>query len=317
VQKDDTMRRLPSLAAVLLASACTYTPYLAARQTAPAPAAANIEHAYGFFDGTKGVRLFEQSWRPRGTEPRAVVVLVHGLKDHSSRYAGFASQLVEKGFAVHALDHRGHGRSAGARAYIDSFDDYLRDLDTFVARVRAREPGRRIFLYGHSMGGAIATLYAIAYKPDIGGLVLSGAALKIDASPFIVKVTRSLGRSSPTAVVLKLDLHKFSHDAAAVRDNEADSYVFQPGVPARTAAELIGAVERIRARAGELAVPLLVMHGGSDAITPPAGSRELVDHVVSADKTLKIFDGFYHDLLHEPEHDRVMSEVLKWLEAHS
>ncbi len=279
-------------------------------------AAAGLVHADGRFAGAGGLSLYEQSWRPAGAV-RAAVVIVHGLKDHSDHYGDLARALAADGFAVYAMDLRGHGRSAGDRVWVDSFDDYLDDLDAFVKRVREREPGKPVFLFGHSMGGAIVTLWTLTRQPDLAGVILSGPALQPGAgvNGFLIAVTKLLGSLAPHLRVLDLKDADFSRDPAVVAAMKSDPLILHKPGPARTAAELLRAFERIHAREAELNVPLLDLHGSADKLTNPAGSRELVAKAASKDKTLKIYDGLYHDLLHEPEKAQVMADVIAWIEA--
>jgi alpha-beta hydrolase superfamily lysophospholipase len=293
-----------------IAAACGSVLYLPAR--APTGSASEAGHREGLFDGARGIKLYEQSWHPDGA-PRAVLVVVHGLKDHSSRYGELARALVERGFAVFALDLRGHAHSEGERVYIDSFDDYLDDLTIFLERVRASEPDLPMFLFGHSMGGAIATLTVITRKPKIDGLLLSGAALEADVSWFKVVGTKLVAALSPRAGVFQLELDDFSRDRAVVAACRKDPLVYQDGAPARTARQLLGAIDEIDDRMEEIRLPILAMHGGADRVTPPDGSRELIRRSASPDKTLHIYDGLYHDLLHEPERARVIGDIASWL----
>lgn len=303
---------------VQLLVGCAAPGYVAG-QRKPLAVSSGVAHAEGRFEGTGGVELFEQSWRPAAsTAPaKAAVILVHGLKDHSNRYAAAAEKLTAHQYAVYAFDLRGHGDSAGDRVWVDSFDDYLADLDVFVKRVREREPHRPLFLFGHSMGGAIVTLYTLTRQPELRGVVLSGAALKpgSDVSGFLIGVTKVLGSVTPTLAVLELDDSKFSRDPAVVADMKADPLVYDGNGPARTAKELLKALARIQAQRGELNAPLLLLHGGADTITNPEGSQELSQHARSTDKTLKLYDGLYHDLLHEPEKEQVLNDMLQWLDA--
>jgi alpha-beta hydrolase superfamily lysophospholipase len=260
------------------------------------------------------VTLLYQSWRPKSGEPKAAVLLVHGLKDHSDRYSGFAKALVEAGYAVHAFDLRGHGDSTGDRVCVDHFDDYLDDVDAALTQVRAAEGDKKIFLFGHSMGGAIVTLYALTRTPKPAGIVLSAAALKVDAGGAVQGTTKALGALFPKLAVFSLEDEKFSRDAEVVADMKRDPLVYDKSAPAHTAAEVIRAVDRIREHSAELDVPVLAMHGTADEVTPPDGSKELVD-AAKGDKTLKLYAGLYHDLLHEPERAQVTADIIAWLEA--
>ncbi|HYH96499.1 lysophospholipase [Hyalangium sp.] len=280
-----------------------------------AAAGRDVSHEESTFEGTGGLQLFSQSWRPVSEEPRAVLIVVHGLRDHSTRYGELAEHLVGQGFAVHAFDLRGHGHSEGVRVHIDSFEEYLTDLGLFLERVRQREPGRPVFLLGHSMGGAIVTLFTVEKKPDIQGMVLSAPALKpgADVSKALIATTKVIGGVLPNLKVLELDPKQFSRDPAVVKENETDPLIFQQGGPARTASRLLGALNTISERMEEVSTPVLVMHGTADTVTDPEGSKALVKSARSTDKTLKLYHGLYHDLLHEPEKAEVIGDVAQWL----
>ncbi len=306
---------VPLAALALALSACSYAPYTPVRlPEPPAPASpAGVEHKDGVFPGVHGTQLYEQSWRPTQGAVRGAVIIVHGLKDHSGRYGALAERLAQQGFAVHAFDQRGHGRSEGIRVWVDAFDDYVGDLDLFVGRVRGDEPGRPVLIFGHSMGGAVAALYTITRKPDIKGLALSGAALATGVSSATIGGTKLVAALTPGAGVFQLDLDLFSRDAATVSAAKADPLVYQGGAAAHTARELLAAIGRVEEHMGEISVPILAMHGEADKVTPPAGSKALVDRASSRDKTLKMYPGAYHDLLHEPEREQVMMDLVKWL----
>ncbi|HEU5056139.1 MAG TPA: alpha/beta hydrolase [Kofleriaceae bacterium] len=305
------MRAAAALLLVSVSLACG-PPYRAARPAGPA----GDGHQTGVRGGAGGERLFWQAWRPAG-EVRGVLVVMHGLKDHSSRYSGLARKLTSAGYAVWAFDLRGHGRSSGRRVAIDSFDQYTADLAAFIETVRAREGDRPIFLFGHSMGGAIATLTAIEREPALAGLILSGAALRLDIWPLTAPLTRLSGSLTPSLPFFRLDDDDFSSDPAVVAAIGKDPLVHHGGAPVGTAAGLIGATRRIWAGIDRLTLPILALHGTRDELTSPAGSRELVARVPSADATLRLYDGFMHDLLREPEGDRVAGDIRAWLDAHT
>jgi acylglycerol lipase len=317
-------RLLPVLSCLAVLAACqgprqAVLPASESSRTFSALAGREVSHEQWMFEGEGGLKLFAQSWRPANEEPRAVLIVVHGLKDHSSRYGELAVRLVGEGFAVHAFDLRGHAHSEGVRVHIDSFDEYLSDLGIFLERVRQREPGKPVFLFGHSMGGAIVTLFTLEKKPDIRGLVLSAPALKpgADISGALIATTRVIGGVFPNLKVLELDPKQFSRDPEVVKENETDPLVYQQGGPARTASRLLSALNMLSERMEEVSTPVLVMHGTADTVTDPEGSKALVERARSTDKTLKLYDGLYHDLLHEPEKAQVMADIVQWLRAHA
>lgn len=306
--------RPASLALVALAG-CASPAYFPVRPLAAAAPTAAVTHATGTFQGRGGVALFEQSWRPSGP-PRAVLVAMHGLKDHSTRYGEFARRLVRRGFAVHAFDMRGHGHSAGSRAALGDFDDLTGDLAIFMDRVRRREPGVPVFLLGHSVGGAIVTLYALERRPALAGLVVVAPALRIDRMPLEAAATPIAAALLPDLPVVDTPDEDFSRDPAVVREMGADPLVYHRVGPARTAAALVAAIGRIWERADTLDVPLLGLHGTADRLTDPRGTAELVRRARTRDRTLLLYRGLVHDLFYEPEREQVIGDVERWLDAH-
>lgn len=295
-----------------LATACAATPSLAVRPDPALPAGVTAE----VIVAPDGTELYTRHWSP-AAEPRAVVVIMHGLKDYAGHYDAFAARLTAAGYAVYAFDLRGHGRSAGKRVAPTKWLDYVDDLDRFVEQVAAKEPGKPMFLFGHSMGGAIATLTAIRHRAALSGLVLSAPALAVDASPLLLAATQMAGTLAPGAKALDLANQDFSSDPNAAKVMSADPLVHQPPGPARTAAGLIAGMELIWAHVDGLSLPILALHGTRDALTAPAGSRALIDAAPATDKTLKIYEGLFHDLLHEPKGKQVEDDILAWLDAHS
>ena len=277
----------------------------------------DIEHKEVTFEGAGGVRLFSQYWKQQN--PKAVLIIVHGLKDHGGRYESLGEQLAGHGYAVFALDLRGHGKSEGERAFVRSFDEYLQDLEIFHERVRHMESGRPLFIFGHSMGGAIALLYTLTRKPAISGLLLSAPALKVPSniSSLLVWFTKRIGGIAPKRPVLKLDNNLFTRDADFLATMNGDPLIDNKPHPARTAAELLRAIERIQKTMSTLDIPILVMHGTDDKITNPEGSQQLEDVAISRDKTLKLYQGHYHDLLHDLGNSTVSDDLLRWLENHT
>jgi acylglycerol lipase len=279
------------------------------------PQDVTLEHGESRVPVGGGVTLYAQWWRPCFTA-RGVVTVVHGLKDHSARYGAFAERLVARGFAVHAFDLRGHARSEGARAWVESFDDYVDDLDAIVGRVRAREGAAPLFVFGHGMGGTIAMSWALrGSKRWLAGVALSGAALQPQPSPPEARSTRLMAALAPRARIYQLDVRRTSRDRSTVEDALRDTLVSHAPAPARTAKELLDAMESIDARADDLEAPLLAMHGSADLVSDMAGSRRLVARAGSIDKQLYVYDGLAHDLLHEPERARVVRDAAEWLVA--
>jgi acylglycerol lipase len=266
--------------------------------------------------GTGGVRLYRQAWVP-DDGVRGVVVLAHGLSEHSGRYHHVAARLVGEGFAVEALDHRGHGRSEGARAFVE-VDDVVEDLDRLVDAAATAHPGVALFLLGHSVGGLIATEYAIGHQRKLTGLALSAPLAALEApSPLTRLTARAISAIAPRLGLVEVDSALVSRDPAVVRAYDSDPLVYRRRLPARTVAELASAIDSLPERAQAITLPVLIMYGSGDHLAPPAGSVMLDSVISSQDKTLKIYDGLFHEILNEPEQQQVIDDLLEWLLAHA
>ncbi|MFE8603551.1 alpha/beta hydrolase [Archangium violaceum] len=266
-------------------------------------------------EGARGTHLFQQWWRPEGQPPRAVVVVVHGLKDHGSRYEELARRLVAKNFAVYAMDLRGHAHSEGPRVDVGTFDDYIEDLGAVLERVREREPGLPVFLFGHSMGGMIVTRYTLEHSAQLAGLITHAPALKVDAPGIQVASVKFISALSPNAGLFQPNLDDYSRDPQVVSATKADPLIYQSAAPVHTASELLRAIERTDARMEDITLPVLILHGTADKLTSAEGSKELYRRARSTDKTLKLYPGLFHDLVHEPEKETVLTDITAWLEA--
>jgi acylglycerol lipase len=271
----------------------------------------------GCFAGVGGLEIYWRTWPARGT-PHATVVLAHGASEHSGRYAHVAAGLNARGYSVWALDHRGHGRSAGRRAVIDSLDAAIADLDRFVVMAAEEFPDRKPFLLGHSMGGMLATAYAIRHQDRLDGLILSAPVAVVEAaSPVQRGLSHVLSRVTPTLGVYAIDSAGVSRDPEVVRDYDADPLNHHGKLPVRTVAELSAEVETFPVSARAISIPVLIMAGGADPIVPVEGSKMLAERISSRDKTLTIYDGLYHEILNEPEQGEVIAEICGWLDARS
>jgi alpha-beta hydrolase superfamily lysophospholipase len=268
----------------------------------------------GRFTGAGGVEIRWQAWLP--TDPTAVVVIAHGAGEHSGRYAHVATRLVDAGYAVYALDHRGHGRSGGRRAVVDRMDNVVADLRTFVIFAASQHPERKVFLLGHSMGGTISLVFATRHQEELAGMVLSGPVAVLEAaSPALRVAAKVLSALTPGLGVFGVDPSLVSRDPEVVRAYREDPLVFHGKLPARTVAELAGAVETFPDAVRGIRLPLLLMHGTADRLAPPAGSSMVHERAGSSDRTLKLYDGLYHEILNEPEQETVISDLLDWLNA--
>lgn len=270
----------------------------------------------GTLPGVGGVELF---WRGRlpAAEPTGVLLVCHGLGEHSGRYASVEDVLLPDGWAVYGLDHRGHGRSTGPRAHLDRYSDWLADFDTFRRHVEARHAGLPLFLLGHSMGGQIALAYALDHGAGLSGLVLSAPALASNAIPkAAVPVLKLLARVAPTLRPAGIDPTKISKDTAVVADYLGDPLVHHGHPTVGLSSALFAQFDVLPGRARELRMPVLVQHGTADELTDPAGTRALEPMIGSPDRTVRWYEGLWHEIYHEPERDRPLADLREWLAAH-
>lgn len=262
----------------------------------------------------EGGALFLRWWRPEAA-PRAVVVICHGFNAHAGQYQWVAERLVEQGYAVYAGDLRGRGESEGERFYVEHIDQYVSDLLAFVRTAKAREPGLKTILLGHSAGGVTACILALDHQSEIDGLICESFAFQVPAPGFLISALKGVSHIAPHLGVLALKNADFSRDPAHVAALDADPLIEKETQPAATVAALARADERLHDSFGQITLPVLILHGTDDKATVCKGSEYFFAHAGSTDKTLKIYPGHYHDLLADLGKEGVMSDVLSWIGA--
>ena len=271
-------------------------------------------HEEGRFAGAGGLEIYWQGWLP-DVSPRAIVLIAHGGAEHGGRYAWTAGQLTARGYAVYAIDHRGHGRSAGPRAYVDRIDNAVADLHALAGLTRERHPETEVFLLGHSMGGLIALSYALRHQDELAGLVLSAPLAVLEANRVTRLASRLLSAAAPRLPVYKIDGATVSRDPEVVRAYDEDPLNHRGMLPARTVGELAATTATFRDRLPELKLPVLTVHGTGDRLVDNAGSILVDERGGSSDSTLIAYDGLYHEVLNEPERDRVIGDIGSWIDA--
>lgn len=269
----------------------------------------------GHFAGHGGLSLYYQTWSVEGTPIRGVVVIVHGIGEHSSAYRAVVERLAPAGFALYGFDLRGHGRSPGRRGFIRSWDDYRQDLRAFVRLVAAELPAQPLFLLGHSMGGVIALDYALRYPEELRGIAVLGPAVgELGISPARLLLARVLSQVWPTfSLPTGLDTSALSRDPRVVAEYRADPLVHGVGT-ARLGTELERTIAWVQAHAADLRVPLLIQHGDADRLAAPGGSRRFAANAGTADKELREYPGAFHQLHKDLDHEAVTTDLLAWLE---
>ncbi|MCK4356005.1 lysophospholipase [Candidatus Bipolaricaulota bacterium] len=275
-----------------------------------------MRHQEGFFTGVRSTDIYYQCWLPED-EPRAVLLIVHGLAEHSGRYMNVVDHFIPLGYAVYGIDHLGHGKSDGTRVYVKRFNDFIDVLSVYVDMVLKWQPGKSLFLVGHSMGALISALFLLDHQAELAGAILSGPSVKVpnNASPITISMVKLLSTLLPRAGLFQLEAEGVSRDPAVVQAYVSDPLVHTRKITAWLTYEILKAMQRITAEASKITLPVLIVQGSADRLVDPDGARILYGAVSSVDKTIKIYDGLYHEVFNEPEHDQVLGDVEAWLEA--
>jgi alpha-beta hydrolase superfamily lysophospholipase len=272
-----------------------------------------VRRSQSKFRAPDGARLLRRAWLP--ADPQRVVILVHGLAEHSGRYDRAGAWLAGRDCAVHAYDHRGHGLSEGSRGHLAAFSQLLDDLEGFLAVVRREHEGLPLALVGHSMGGLVTAALLCERKPDVHCAALSGAPLVVpdQFSTLRMRAVRTLRRLAPRLRISgRVDPKSLSRDPEVVRGYVTDPLVFRR-ISVSMAVELMDAVVRTASNAFQVQVPLLLLHGETDGLCPAQGSRAFHAQLRGAGHRLRIYPQLRHEILNEPEQEQVLEDLLAWL----
>jgi acylglycerol lipase len=258
-----------------------------------------MAHREGSFKGLKDCNIYYQRWLPDGA-PRAILLVAHGFGEHSGRYQNLVDYFQPLDYAIYALDHRGHGKSDGARVEVCDYADYVTDLKAFCDLVRKENAHEDIFLVGHSMGASIATAYAAQYQDELAGLILSGGGI-------------ATGKAPPRPAGLDL-ADTLSRDPAVVEAYRNDPLVYHGALPTGRDSAMAQMSERLPELAKMIRLPILVLAGAASPLGDGPRSEALFETVSSSDKTLKLYPGLLHEIFNEPEWPDVMHDMSAWLE---
>jgi acylglycerol lipase len=275
----------------------------------------SIDEKTDSFSAEDETNIVFRSWRA-GAKSRAVVVIVPGYNAHSGSYSWVAEQLAAEQLVVYAIDLRGRGNSSGERFYVDDFSDYVSDIATLIGLVSSREPDLPLFLLGHSAGGVAACLYALDHQKVLRGLICESFAFELPAPDLALSVIKGVSHLTPHAHLLRLKNEDFSRDPEIVQAMNEDPLIAGESQPAETLAALVRANERLRGSFQQLTLPVLILHGTKDRAAKPSGSQYFYEKVGSSDKTLKLYEGGFHDLLNDLGKKDVMSDLERWIDAH-
>ncbi len=266
-----------------------------------------------WLEGKGGLKIFTRHWRPAGP-PKAALVICHGVNSHGGQYLRAGQEFAAAGFAVTALDLRGRGKSEGERFYVEHVDEYVSDLSQTIELAKSHDPGLPCYLLGHSAGGVVSVSYALDFQDRIDGLICESFAFHVFAPDVALAILKGASHIAPPLHVLKLKMEDFSRVPAWVEQLLADPLTKDEVQPVQTVVALVRAGDRMAREFGTITLPVLIMHGTADKATRPDGSQEFFDHAGSADKQLILYEGYYHDLLNDLGRERVMADVVGWIE---
>ncbi|HMU37468.1 MAG TPA: alpha/beta hydrolase [Pseudomonadota bacterium] len=272
-------------------------------------------------ESADGTPLRVDAYSTQRTEPRGVVVVVHGFAEHRRRYEHLANFLSEHGFHVLTGDLRGHGESGGERGYIERFSNYVDDVSAFVrtAEETFSMPNRaQPILFGHSMGGLVCSQFVLATKGAVRALAMTSPFFGIKLAVPSWKRALGLGAS---LVYPKLKLPNgidgsvLSHDTNLCKAYEQDPFVFHTAT-ARWFSEVLAIHADSLNRASQIKLPTLMLLAGDDRLTDAQAADRVFDRLGSRDKTMKTYPGMFHEILNELERQRVYDDLLEWLQKH-
>ena len=266
------------------------------------------------FAGVGGVKIFTRSWQPEG-KTRGVVVIVPGFNSHSGQYLWVGEQFAAKGLATYAIDLRGRGRSEGERFYVEKMEDYTEDVATLVRTAKSENPGVPVFVLGHSAGGVVSCIYALDHQAEIDGLICESFAYDLPVPGFVLSILKGFDHIAPHLHVYTLKNENFSRDPLFVESMNNDPLIKDESEPTQTASVMIDAARRLHQEFPLIKLPVLILHGTEDKATNPSGSQFFYDNTGSTDKTLKLYEGHYHDLLNDLDKETVMADINGWIDA--
>ena len=276
-----------------------------------------MKHHEGYFKSIRDTNIYYQYWLPEG-EPKAILLVAHGIAEHSGRYMNVVNRFVPAGYAVYGVDHIGHGKSDGKRVCVERFQDFTKTFKKFFDMIRGWQPIKPIFLVGHSMGGLISAAYLLKHQDELTGVVFSGPGIKVpeNISNAVIFAGKILSVVMPKAGIIQLDAEGICRDPAVVDAYLNDPLVYTGKITARLSAEMLKTIQHVTGSAIKIRLPIMIVQGGSDKLVDPSGAQLLYDSVSSEDKKIKIYDGLYHEVFNEPEHGQVLDDVKVWIDSH-
>jgi alpha-beta hydrolase superfamily lysophospholipase len=268
------------------------------------------------FKNKAGLKIFIRTWLPDGN-PRGIIIIAHGLNSHSGYYQWTAEQFTAQNYAVYAPDQQGRGQSEGERFYTDNIYDAVADVDYVIDRAKSEQPELPVFMLGHSAGGVLACLYTLEHQEKLNGLICESFAFKVPAPEFALAVLKGVSHLAPHLHTIKLKNEDFSRNPEAVAVMNNDPLIADESQPSKSMEQLVKADERLEKEFSKITLPVFILHGTNDKATKPSGSQFFYDNAGSTDKTIKFYEGHYHDLLNDLDKEIVMNDIISWVKNHS
>ncbi|XP_068642470.1 uncharacterized protein [Aristolochia californica] len=271
------------------------------------------------FYGSRRNALFSRSWLPVSGQMKGILIVIHGLNEHSGRYAQFAQQLTVCNFGAYAMDWIGHGGSDGLHGYVPSLDHVVADTVIFLEKIKSENPGVPCFLFGHSTGGAVV-LKAASYshiEKLLEGIILTSPALRVKpAHPIVGALAPVVSILAPKVQMKGANKRGIpvSRDPAALVAKYTDPLVYTGPIRARTGYEILRISSYLTQNMKSVTIPFFVLHGTADKVTDPLASQDLYNEAASEFKDIKLYEGFLHDLLFEPEREEIAGDIMNWME---
>jgi alpha-beta hydrolase superfamily lysophospholipase len=275
-----------------------------------------MKHIETNWHAMDGLNIYAQSWEPEILSPKAVVCLVHGIGEHSNRYAHVAEAFTKAGYALFGADLRGHGKSEGPRGHFPSIDAVVQDIDLLLDHARIGYPGVPLILYGHSLGGILVLYYGLKQKPDVEGIIATSSGLRtaLEKQPAKILAAKILGSLMPgVSLPTGLDQNAISQDKEVVAIYAADPLVHDR-MSLGFGKIMLSAIRWIFEHAKEFSLPLLLMHGKSDSIAYPSGSEE-ISALVKEKSKLVLWENGWHELHNEPFKEKVFKTMISWMDG--
>jgi len=268
------------------------------------------------FTNKAGFKIFLRTWLPE-EKTRGIIIIAHGLNSHSNYYQWTAEQFTAQNYAVYAPDQQGRGQSEGERFYTDDIYNTIADVDYVVDLAKKEQSDLPVFMLGHSAGGVLACIYTLEHPGKLNGLICESFAFKVPAPDFALAVLKGISHLAPHLHTIKLKNEDFSRnpDAVAVMNN--DPLIADESQPSKSMEQLVKADERLEKEFSKITLPVFILHGTDDKATKPGGSQFFYDNAASTDKTIKFYEGHYHDLLNDLDKEIVMNDILDWVKKHS